>query len=120
MVWPTACGSPPKRVCQSESEIMMTGLPSGRPAAVTISFALRAEKHQLPRVPVRQGLEQHGAGDGENRGVGADTQRQRKNCSHAESKVLVQHPRTKTQILPECLQPCLHVPSIVRRRSPGL
>ncbi len=58
------------------------------------------EVDNAPRLFERKRLQQHGIDDAENRRICSNPERQRKNRDSRESRILPQHPQSKSQVLP--------------------
>src|SRR5262249_18517764 len=83
------------------------------------------DRHQARRFRVRQRAKDYCIDQTENRAVGPNGQRQRKNSHECEARMLPQHPQAITQVLPkptEHVGPPVRSPNyeLVRQRSPSL
>ncbi len=67
-------------------------------AIVTVRFTRAPDHHEPSRLGVRQALEQHAADHAEDRGVGADAERQGQHGDQREARPLGQHAQTVSKI----------------------
>ena len=73
-----------------------------RRGRTALSLPVRAhEEHDVVRLRERQRLQQHRADDREDRGIGADAERQRRDRRGREHAVLAKHPERVSEILQE-------------------
>jgi hypothetical protein len=74
-------------------------------AAALAAHAARLQRHQLLRVPHRQGSHQVGVDDAEDRRVRADAERERRDDGQREAGVFREHPHAVARVLPGALEP---------------
>jgi hypothetical protein len=73
----------------------------GRGAWVRAARRRVHERHDPVGIGERHRLEQDGVDDGKDRGVGADTERQRRHGGGREAAVLAEHPERVSHVLEE-------------------
>ena len=89
-----------------------------RDRSVQAAFArpLLAERHHIARRGIRQRPPEHGVDDAEDRGVGADAEREGNECDERKGRLPPQHPRAKDNVLPKSIPHTLEPPQLVRDR----
>jgi hypothetical protein len=76
----------------------------GRASRETDTGGVFPKKNQPVRIEEWQRFEQHGVDDAENRGVGADSERQDQHRERGESRILSQHATRITQVENELIK----------------
>ena len=85
------------------------------PAA--LARALLGERHHAIGARIRQRPPQHRVDDAEDRGVGADAERQREERDDRESRLPPQHPNAEHRRPVELRPTCRHAPQALRRSA---
>ena len=112
-------------------EVHLTFTPRGhllqRPAALPIVHdlalgdpgfverrPLAPDHHRAVRLGPWQGLEEHRVEDAEDRGIGANPERERQDGNRGESRIPEERPRPESKVLPECLEESLLEHTVIR------
>ncbi len=112
-------------------EVHLTFTPGGhllqRPAALPIVHdlalgdpglverrPLAPDHHRAVRLGPWQGLEEHRVEDAEDRGIGANPERERQDGDRGEARIPEERPRPESKVLPECLEESLLEHAVIR------